>query len=62
MGACGRDYEQEYCEYLMSNSEQVICNGDALIEAMERGDLLNEFCAFAGISIEQFEGYALNKN
>ena len=48
-----RDYETEYSEYLMDH--QTIGNGTMLIEAMERGDLLEDFCDSVGITIEQFE-------
>ena len=48
-----RDYETEYSEYLMDH--QTIGNGTMLIEAMERGDLLEDFCDFVGITVEQFE-------
>ena len=48
-----RDYETEYSEYLMDH--QTIGNGTMLIEAMERGDLLEDFCDAVGITVEQFE-------
>ena len=48
-----RDYEAEYSEYLMAH--QNIGNGTMLIEAMESGDLLEDFCDSVGITVEQFE-------
>ena len=48
-----RYYETEYSEYLMSH--QNIGNGTMLIEAMESGDLLEDFCDSVGITVEQFE-------
>jgi hypothetical protein len=39
------EYCPEYSEYLMANvtTEAVICNGDTLIDAMEKGILYEEF-------------------
>ncbi len=49
------DLHDKYMEYIMENadpSEVTICNGDTLIEAVERGYLFEEFyahCMKAGI-------------
>jgi hypothetical protein len=49
------DLHDKYMEYVMENadpSEVIICNGDALIEAVERGYLFEDFyahCMKAGI-------------
>ena len=40
------DLDDQYADFIMEHgdpSEVVICNGDTLLEAMERGYLLNEF-------------------
>lgn len=45
---------QEYGEYIMNNchGERVIGNGDALIEAMEKQYLWEEFLESIGVSCE----------
>jgi hypothetical protein len=49
------DLHDKYMEYIMENadpSEVTICNGDTLIEAVERGYLFEDFyvhCMKAGI-------------
>jgi hypothetical protein len=49
------DLHDKYMEYIMENadpSEVTICNGDTLIEAVERGYLFEEFyahCMKAGL-------------
>lgn len=45
--------EEQYMEYI--EQHQFIGNGTMLINAMERGDLLEDFCDSIGITIEQFE-------
>jgi hypothetical protein len=35
--------ETEYAEYIMAHSNRIICNGDTLIEAMEDGELYEDF-------------------
>ena len=45
-------YDGEYAQYLMDHadpSEVVICNGDSLLEVMERDYLWEEFLASRGI-------------
>jgi hypothetical protein len=48
-----KSLEDRYAEYLMEH--KLIGNGDLLLSAMERGDLLSDFCDSIGITIEQFE-------
>jgi hypothetical protein len=43
------DLHNKYMEYIMENadpSEVTICNGDTLIEAVERGYLFEDFYAY----------------
>jgi len=43
------DLHDKYMEYIMENadpSEVTICNGDTLIEAVERGYLFEDFYAY----------------
>lgn len=39
------EYSDEYAEYIIEHSkgDRVICNGDALLNAMEDGYLFDEF-------------------
>jgi hypothetical protein len=48
-----KSLEDRYAKYLMEH--KLIGNGDMLLSAMERGDLLSDFCDSIGITIEQFE-------
>jgi len=48
-----KSLEDQYAEYLMER--KLIGNGDMLLSAMERGDLLSDFCDSIGITVEQFE-------
>jgi hypothetical protein len=48
-----KSLEDRYAEYIMNHKP--IGNGDLLLSAMERGDLLSDFCDSIGITIEQFE-------
>ena len=48
-----KDINDQYAEYI--EAHQPIGNGTMLIEAMERGDLLEDFCDSVGITVEQFE-------
>lgn len=48
-------YSSEYGEFLMDNAASeglIICNGDMLLEYMERGVLFDRFCSEAGIPVE----------
>ena len=42
------DYDSEYAEFIMDNcgGDRIICNGHALIVAMESGYLFDEFVDF----------------
>lgn len=48
-----KSWEERYAEYIMER--KLIGNGDMLLSAMERGDLLSDFCDSIGITIEQYE-------
>jgi hypothetical protein len=47
----------QYAEYIMEHcaGERSIGNGDALLRAQEQGYLLEDFCEYKGITIDQFE-------
>ena len=48
-----KDINDQYAEYI--EAHQNIGNGTMLIEAMERGDLLEDFCYSVGITVEEYE-------
>lgn len=45
-GEMSGEQEEAYAEYLMRQPELHICNGDRLIEVMERGDYFEQFVEY----------------
>ena len=45
-------YCDEYMEFIMTNGERMICDGDMLLDAAEDGYLFEEFLASIGVAHE----------